>query len=195
MASKGELTKERILTEATQLFHEKGLGATSVSDLLSATGVKKGSLYFHFSSKEDIVLAALERAKEGFSEIMDSNLAGTTPGERLTHYFESVYRSHERTKFQKGCLFGNTALEVSNNEESYSQIVESLFTKWIAKLEDVIAEAQEKGQVRDDLEANTLAQHVVATIEGGIMLSKLKKDGGPLSLCLGTLKVFLQLKD
>ncbi len=195
MATKGDLTKERILSEATQLFHQKGFSATSINDLLLATGLKKGSLYFHFSSKEEIGLAVLEQARNGFNGVMDSNLVGSTPAECLTNYFESVFRSHEKSKFRSGCLFGNTALEISDSEERYSQIVESLFAGWIVRIEDVISDAQEQGQVRDDLEANALAYHIVSTIEGGIMLSKLKKDGKPLRICLDTLKVFLQLKE
>lgn len=195
MASKGELTKERILSEATQLFHEKGFGTTSISDILSATELKKGSLYFHFPSKEEIGLAVLEKAKEGFKGAMDSSLVGATPGECLTHYFESVFKKHKKSKFHKGCLFGNTALEVSDSEEGYAQIIESIFAQWLERLEDVIADAQGQGQVRDDLDANMLAHHIVATIEGGIMLSKLQKNGNPLRICLDSLKVFLKLEN
>lgn len=195
MASKGDLTKERILSEATKLFHQKGFGATSVNDLMSATGIKKGSLYFHFSSKEEIGLAVLEQAKDSFTHYMDTNLVGETPSECLIHYFEAVFRNHELSNFSKGCLFGNTALEVSESNEGYSKIVESLFAEWIVRIEDVVSDAQKQGQVRNDLDANVLAYHIVSTIEGGIMLSKLTKDGKPLSLCLDSLKVLLQLKE
>ena len=61
--SRGEATKERLIEEATGLINIKGLGATSVRDLLAATGVAKGSLYHHFPGKEDLGLAALERAR------------------------------------------------------------------------------------------------------------------------------------
>lgn len=195
MASKGDLTKERILSEATTLFHQKGFGATSVNDIIVATGIKKGSLYFHFSSKEEIGLAVLEQAKNGSTQYMGAHLVGETPGECLIHYFEAVYRKHKLSNFSKGCLFGNTALEVNEGNESYSHIVDGLFSEWVAGLQDVIAAAQKEGQVRDDIEANVLACHIVSTIEGGIMLSKLKKDGKPLRLCLDCLKVFLLLKN
>jgi len=188
MASKGDLTKERILSEAALLFQKKGFGATSINNLLSATGIKKGSLYFHFPGKEEIGLAVLERDKERSIRFMNSNLVGATPEECLTHYFAAVYRKHEKSKFIGGCLFGNTALEMSDSNESYTRFVERMFAEWIARLEEVITAAQEAGQVRDDLEANMLAHHVVSTIEGGIMLARLKKDGRPLSLCLDSLK-------
>ncbi|MGM0488939.1 MAG: TetR/AcrR family transcriptional regulator [Planctomycetota bacterium] len=42
----GELTKERLLDEATKLFHQRGFGATSLNDLMAAAGVKKGTLYY-----------------------------------------------------------------------------------------------------------------------------------------------------
>lgn len=195
MATKGELTKERILSEAALLFQIKGFGATSINDLLSATGIKKGSLYFHFPGKEEIGLAVLERDKERLIHFMNANLVGATPGECLIHYLAAVYRKHEESKFIGGCLFGNTALEMSDSNESYARFVERLFDEWIARLEEVIAAAQKAGQVRNDLTANMLAHQAVSTIEGGIMLARLKKNGQPLRLCLDSLRKLLQLRD
>lgn len=51
MQTKGELTREKIIREARQIVNRKGLMDTSISDIISATGLKKGSLYFHFSGK------------------------------------------------------------------------------------------------------------------------------------------------
>ena len=62
----GTQTRERLLEEATELAQRKGFGATSVNDLLVATGIKKGTLYYHFPGKDDLGLAVLERAKAAF---------------------------------------------------------------------------------------------------------------------------------
>jgi len=107
---------------------------------------------------------------------LDSNLVGKTPGECLSHYLEAVYRKHEESKFIGGCLFGNTALEMSDSNKSYARLVEKLFDQWIARLAEVIAAAQEAGQVRDDLAANMLAHQVVSTIEGGHYAGKAQKE-------------------
>ena len=91
MKSKGELTKEKILVEATRLVNQRGFEATSINDLVAATGLKKGCLYFHFSGKDELALAILEKAKSDFDEFLNFALAGTTPGECIDRFFQGVY--------------------------------------------------------------------------------------------------------
>ena len=195
MATKGETTKEQIVTNAEPIIRRRGFTGTSISDLMAATGVKKGSLYFHFSSKDKLGLAVLERSREKFMEFFDSSLTGDTPGECLNSFFDAVVSNHRKSGFVGGCIFGNTALEMSDGDERYAEFVDGVFTDMAARLEGFIAAAQESGQVRADLAADTLAQQIVMTFEGGIMLARLRKDEKPLRLCFDTLKVFLQLSN
>jgi len=56
--------KEDILKAALRLFAEKGFKDTSMSELSHATGAAEGTIFYHFNSKEDILLAILERARQ-----------------------------------------------------------------------------------------------------------------------------------
>jgi AcrR family transcriptional regulator len=62
MTGKGETTKRRIVDAARRLFRKQGYAMTSIDDICSASGVKRGNLYFYFKSKEDIAQAAIEDA-------------------------------------------------------------------------------------------------------------------------------------
>jgi TetR/AcrR family transcriptional regulator, cholesterol catabolism regulator len=57
----------RVLDEAAQLFRSKGYGATSVRDIASAAGIQPGSLYAHFATKEDLLVAVYVRGVEQVS--------------------------------------------------------------------------------------------------------------------------------
>jgi TetR/AcrR family transcriptional regulator, transcriptional repressor for nem operon len=194
MLTKGEKTKEKIIQAAAELFLRKGFIATSISDLLEATGVTKGSLYFHFSGKDDIALAVLENAEEEFMAFLDAALAGPSPAAKLDNFFRQALDAHCRRGFIGGCLFGNTALEASDSNDLYAQRASTLFTKWIANIRTVVADAQAAGQVRTDLPADILAQFVVSSIEGGIMLARLRKEEEPLRRCLDSLRTLMELK-
>lgn len=63
--TKGEETKERIIRQAAGLFWEKGYVATGVRDILTAAGVTKGSFYFYFKRKKDVVLQLRNFMKTG----------------------------------------------------------------------------------------------------------------------------------
>src|ERR1700693_3152175 len=88
--TKGEVTKDKILAEAAQLMHKKGFEATTINDLVKATGLKKGCLYFHFSGKDELSLAVLEKAKADFLLLMDLLLEGKTPGDSLDNLFKGI---------------------------------------------------------------------------------------------------------
>lgn len=187
----GELTKERLLEEATKLVHEKGFGATSLTELLTAAGIKKGSLYYHFPGKDDLGLAVLERAKANFLSALDEVLSVPTPAGAIQRFLEFVLERHRNRRFVGGCLFGNTALEMSDTNSHFAESVSHLFGQWIEKITAVIAAGQKAGQFRRDIPAGSLAQMIVSTVEGGIMMSRLRKEEGPLKTCLDCLKTFL----
>jgi len=194
MQSKGEQTRERILAEASRLFQQRGFNATSLSDLLAATGLKKGALYFHFASKDEIALAVLERARQELAAFLQSALSGPTPAACLQAFFERMLGWQQEQGFVGGCIFGNTALEMGDADERFARLVDGVFEDWIARLQEVLAAAQQAGEVRRDLAAESLARHMVAVTEGGIMLARLKKSDHSLRTCFETLKAFLGMQ-
>lgn len=194
MEKKSDITRKRIISEATRLINQKGFGATSVSDLISAAKVKKGCLYFHFPGKDDLGVSVLECARDGFMEFLDGSLSGETPGARLRNLFRNIMIKHKEAGFVGGCIFGNTALEMSDSDDRYASLVGQVFYAWAAKVGKVVKEAQAAGQVRADLPAGMLARTIVSTVEGGIMLARLKKNGRALKECLDALTLLLDLK-
>lgn len=192
MTPKGEATREKILETAAELIQRKGFGATSINNLLGATGMKKGSIYFHFTDKDALGLAILEKARDAFLAFLDASLVGATPGEQLDNFLDKVMTTHLRKRFVGGCIFGNTALEMGDTESGFTSLIENVFDEWEAKLQTVIAAAQDAGEVFSGLPADVLAGHMVSAIEGGIMLSRLKKDEKPLRDALSAVRVLLQ---
>ncbi|MEK6776372.1 MAG: TetR/AcrR family transcriptional regulator [bacterium] len=195
MQTKGDLTREKVLSEAARLFHQKGFGATSINDVVAATGLKKGSLYFHFNGKDALALAILEKAKEEFLKFLDLSLSGATPGESLRHFFQGVLEKQKSSGFVGGCIFGNTALEMSDKDQRFSSFIKEVFTEWVEKLQRVISDAQASGEVRNDLPAHFLARHVVSTLEGCIMLARLEKDEKLFKNCLKSIEILIGLKE
>lgn len=185
------LTKQRILDEATRLVHLKGFHATTLNDLLAAAGTTKGTLYYHFPGKDDLGLAVLERAKASFLAALDEVLAAATPAQGFQRFLKFVLKKHRSHRFVGGCLFGNTALEMSDTDQRYADAVREVFQQWSGRLAGLIRAGQAAGQFRADMPAETLAQVIVATVEGGILLSRLYKKQGPLKACLDSLRAFV----
>lgn len=183
--------RERLVDEATRLVRVRGFHATSVNTVLKAAGISKGALYHYFPGKEDLGLAVLARAGDGFHAFLDATLDTTTPLASLERFFAAVLEKHRAAGFVGGCLWGNTALEMSDSDTACTAAVKRVFDAWIAKVEGVISAGQKNGQMRTDRSAAELAQLVVCTIEGGIMLARLRKQEAPLKNCLDSLRLLL----
>ena len=194
MKTKGELTRKKILEAARELFNTKGFTQSTISDLVEATGMKKGSLYFHFSGKEAIAREVLSEASDEFMEFLSMALGGDNPGRSIDTFFRCALDKHLATGFVGGCIFGNTALEMSDSDPEFAGIIERVFDEWIARVASIVTEAQKAGQIRTDIPGEALAKHIIATIEGGIMMSRLKKDEKPMRECLDTLRTTLELR-
>ena len=175
--SKGETTRNYVIQKAIDVMKVKGYHNTSMNDIIEATGVKKGNLYFHFSSKDELFMDMIKKSHEDYLCFLNkSKERGNTPLEKLDSVLEAVYRFHRKNKFIGGCIFGNTALEMADLNSDIGDFINSVFKTWVELMEELIAKAQQDGSLAISLSPKVLAKHIVATLEGGIMMAKVSKN-------------------
>lgn len=185
-------TKERLIDAAYRLALRKGFDRTAVSEVVAEADVQRGSLYHYFPGKSDLGLAVLARNRSAFMAMLDSVLSpARAPADALKAFFDVVLERHRKTGFVGGCLWGNTALEMSDTNPAYTKVVAEVFAAWHGKIEAVIRRGQDQGKFRTDVAAGDLARLIVAGIEGGIMMSRLTKSARPLKSCLESLNALV----
>ncbi len=188
---KGLETKRLVAREALRVINEHGIRATSVNDLVERTGVKKGNLYFHYESKEAIGRAALEEARAQSAGYQRAAVKGQTPLEKLFDIVEAVYRFHEERGFVGGCVFGNTALETADDGSGYGPLVRDIFDEWAGMFRHLLEKARDRGDLPPGIDPLPMSRHIVAVLEGGIMLCRLNKKGDDLASGIAYLKKLL----
>jgi AcrR family transcriptional regulator len=112
-AARASLARERILDTAYQLFCRGGIQSVGVDLIVSEAGVAKTTLYHHFRSKDDLVVAALARRSERWTRgwlIVEAERRAKTPGARLLAVFDAFDDWFRRADYE-GCLFANTLIE------------------------------------------------------------------------------------
>ena len=107
--------RERILTTAYRLFTRRGIRAVGNDEVIAVSGVAKATLYRHFPSKNDLVLAVLQRREElwtlGLVE-QQSRLRGETPEEQLLAIFDVFHDWFQKREDFDGCSFINVLIEL-----------------------------------------------------------------------------------
>ncbi len=108
--------RQRVLESAYELFSRRGIGAVGIEEVISRASVAKATLYRHFPSKNELVLAFLQRREElwtyGWVE-EQARLRGGTPEESLLAIFDLFDEWFHRDDFE-GCSFINVMLETAD---------------------------------------------------------------------------------
>jgi TetR/AcrR family transcriptional repressor of nem operon len=180
-----------LVRAAARLAAIKGFDRTSVQDVMAEAGVGKGAFYHHFPTKDALGLAVLEQDRLEFMAMLDACFAAKRGVAALECFFRSAFEKHRATGFAGGCLWGNTALEMSDTNPAFVAPVDAVFKAWIGKVSQAIEDGQADGRIRKDAQASELALLVVSAIEGGIMLSRLRKDETPMRSGLDQLRLML----
>lgn len=181
---KGEKTRDHILKTTRAILVANGFHNTSISDIIKASGVKKGNLYYHFASKEEIGLAVLEDAKEEFFNFLAASFEGDSAGAKVINSCQAIFAEQKKNNFVGGCLFGNAALEMSDSNPHFSGVLHGVFSRWVDEVEHQLTLGGDGCSFQAQISPRLLAKAVVATIEGGIMMSRVSKDQADLDDCL-----------
>ena len=109
--------REQILDKALSLFYKHGFNATGIDKIITEAGVSKKTLYNHFKTKDELILATLRKRDELFRNFLmrETEKSATKPKERLLALFDIVDKwFHEKEFF--GCMFINASAEFSNTD-------------------------------------------------------------------------------
>ncbi len=107
--------RERILNAAYELFSRRGIHAVGTDQVIDQAGVAKATLYRHFATKNDLVIAVLERREEIWTHGLieaQSEQRGTTPEEQLLAIFDVMHDWFQLRDGYEGCSFINVLLEL-----------------------------------------------------------------------------------
>jgi TetR/AcrR family transcriptional repressor of nem operon len=179
MMSKGELTRNRIIAEAAPLFNTQGFAGASMQDVMEATGLEKGGLYRHFSSKEELAVEAFRYAMSNSARLRTEKLDRTHGA--LEQLRSIVRRFVEAPSAIKGgCPLMNTAIDSDDGNQKLRALVSEAFAEWRDRLCEVVQEGLASGEIRKKTAPRRIANTMIATLEGALMLSRL--DGTKTAL-------------
>jgi TetR/AcrR family transcriptional regulator, transcriptional repressor for nem operon len=174
---KGEGTRERILAQSAQLFNRQGYAGASLADIMRETGLEKGGIYNHFSSKEQLALEAFDYAYGLIQQRVQQALAERRNAiERLVALVSVFQGIIEDPPLAGGCPILNTAIETDDTNEMLRDRARAAMDEWRSTIRRIVNKGIERQEIRSDVDADEVASIFIATLEGAIMLSNLYKD-------------------
>lgn len=170
-----EATKDTILKKSGNLFNTHGYKATSISEITDATGFTKGAIYRHFESKD-----ALERETLAYlSQVMFEKIRSVvkperTAGNKLRAIFSFFESYISNPPLKGGCPLLNAAIEADDAHIGLRKEARKTLTVLRESLIHILQHGINNQQIKPGIDTDYYATLIIASLEGGIMMSKLE---------------------
>ncbi|KQW65504.1 TetR family transcriptional regulator [Phenylobacterium sp. Root77] len=166
MARPQEFSTPDALRAAMHLFWRRGFEATSMTDLLNATGLSKSSLYATFGGKRELFLAALDAYREEQGAIFRETLASGDARTSLETYFRRIVATEREPEYAFGCMSVCQLVEMSPRDPEVQQRLLADMDAGAQQLAEIIAKGQNEGSVRSKRAPLELAQLLSVAFAG-----------------------------
>lgn len=188
-------TKEKLLEAAEELMLRQGFTGTSVEEICQAAGVTKGGFFHYFESKHQLAQEAVRRfygkqagmfRDAAFQQLKD-------PLERIYGYLDFLAELSKKPGASRGCLVGTLTQELAVSDKEMRCVVSECLSNHAEALRRDLAAAKGERCPRAKWNAQSLAEHCVATLQGTLILVKAHGEARLLAENAGHVKRYLQL--
>lgn len=167
MARTKEFDRDEVLDSAMHLFWRQGYEATSIHDLVDATGINRASMYASFGGKEALFAAALDHYVDQISRDRLALLSAEGSARKaLERYFNSLIRFSIGEGRDLGCLLTNTAVEAAARTSEMDAKLSDVFDRVEKTFREVIRRGQANGEISRHHGPTALARFLMSTVHG-----------------------------
>lgn len=184
--AKGQATRERIVAAAAQLFFEGGVAGTSWGDVERAAGVNSSQLYHYFGDKQGLVRAVIELQTKAVLANQQPFLGSLDSLDALRAWRDLLVEGQRKTQCVGGCPLGSLTGELFEAHPECREDLKIGFDLWEASIRDGLRTMHRRGDLRRNADPDRLATALLAALQGGLLLSKIRRNPAPLEAALDT---------
>lgn len=175
---RGRRTRAAIVDAAATLMYERGVHATSLDDVLAAAGSGKSQLYHYFDGKSDLVHAVIERQLELILEEQEPALSHTDSWEGIEAWAAQYLQLHEPRRVHSPVRWARWP--PSSRTTRPTGLVSMRHLAAGKPLARGLATMKKRGELARKADPQRLAAMVIAALQGGMLLARVRDDITPL---------------
>jgi TetR/AcrR family transcriptional regulator, transcriptional repressor for nem operon len=188
--TKGERSRQKIIETAAVLFNQKGFTGCSMGDIVEASGLEKGTLYGHFSTKEELALLAFDYAWGDTSNKRLRNIGIISNAlDKLKLHVDNYVNT---PSFPGGCPLLNFAVDADDGNLALRTRVRKALKGWEEFLAKIVKDGQSAGEINPEIEPHSVANLVISTLEGATLLARINKRSSALDDAQRHLSLYLE---
>jgi AcrR family transcriptional regulator len=184
LTPKGARTRARIVEEAAALIHERGVAGTTLDDVRVAAEVSGSQLSHYFADKEELVQAVIDYQADA---IVNRNRHALGSANGVEAWRKMVIAAAKRTKAKGGCALGSLVGQLAESDPEARALIAAGFDQWAAAIGDGLRSLQADGKLPSGIAPDDLATTLLATLQGGLLLSQVHQSARPFETAVNTL--------
>ncbi|PEG60608.1 TetR/AcrR family transcriptional regulator [Mycolicibacterium boenickei] len=173
--ARSELTRQKIINAAVDLFSEHGYPATGLGDIIARAEMTKGALYYHFGSKESLAEAIISDGGTAMLGAFRAIAESSSPA--LENTIHGLFVVADFARSDKVAQIGMQLLRTFSGINAAATRV---YTSWLDELRDQLTQAADEGDLRDSLDIAGAAEVILGSMLGAEALSRANATGTDL---------------
>ena len=172
---KGDETRQRIIAAAAPIFNQRGYSGCSIQALMEATGLEKGGIYRHFANKEEVALEAFKHALALNVKVRTDHI------KEISGAIEKLRRAvqffiDEPSVVPGGCPLMNAAIDADDGNPELRKLALKGIQQWRARISTIVKTGIDDGDICEEIKPERVANMLIATLEGALMISRLERN-------------------
>lgn len=189
---KGRATRRRIVQTAAELVAEKGAAATSLDDVGARSGASRSQLYHYFDDRDDLIRAAIDTTTEAVLGAQDGLLDDLDSWAGIDRWFQALVDLQIERQARGGCPIGTLAGQLAERDPQARAAIADGLGRWEQHLRQGLERMQRRGKLRAAADPATLATATMAALQGGLLLTQVRRDPRQLRIALDAARTVLR---
>ena len=184
VTGRGRETRERIVRAAAELVAERGVAGTSLDDVRARAHASKSQLYHYFTDRDDLMRAVARAVSDDVVGGQAELFAQLDTIDGLRAWSDALVTLQEVRRATGGCPIGSLAGQLAERDEGARLELADGLDRWEAAIRDGLQRMAARGELRPGADPAALAQHTLAAVQGGLLLTQIRRDPNQLRAAL-----------
>ena len=192
LTTKGLVTRQKIIQAAADLICDRGIAGVCIEDIQKAANVGASQVYHYFSSKQELVHAAIDLQTQAILEGQQPFLINLTSFEALQAWGRILVAMQKNGQNPLGLILTSMANELSGPDTQVRFLISEGFSRWENHLTEGLTKMRDHGILNKKTDPQKLALAMMSAIQGGLLLSQAHGDTEPLEVAFATMLRYIQ---
>jgi TetR/AcrR family transcriptional regulator, transcriptional repressor for nem operon len=189
---KGQNTRARIVQAAAELVAEKGVAATSLDDVGERAHASRSQLYHYFEDRDDLIRAVINATTDSVLLAQDELLEHLDTWAGIDRWFRALVALQEEREARGGCPIGSLVGQLAERDPGARANLADGFARWEAHLCAGLTRMRDRGRFSAHADPASLATSTMALLQGGLLLTQVRRDPGQLRTALAAARILLR---